>query len=330
MKINTFLSKMRTLKFLTSRLLKSNTLKRIKTNSSINMATLLATLMLVSTAHASDSARLLHKDWKKLQSEHYLQPTAEELKIAQDLFGKLFNGVIDESLQKQFNAIGFKLTHKKYAEESFFIVEEINQPLRGNGMYIIRSKFNHKMLQAPHAYKDLHTGKLALKLLIDGGYGSLAINTVPRRYAYKGLEVTADMAHLENTFFISFSHAFVKARPDGHIIQLHGFNSAKRLQTQDISLIISNGVKTTSRHLMRQVTCLRQSVTKQVRAYPAEINTLGGTTNSIGKHLRKMGSSNFSHVEMNLDLRKQLLASKKLRDAFSNCLLNNDSMNTDN
>lgn len=271
---------------------------------------------------ADNLTHSLQEQWKTVRADKYQLPTAYNLNNSKKLFSKLFEHGLSVELITSFRELGLHLTEYKINAESLIIVNESQPPYQGAGLYIIRQNGNGIMLQAPHGYSDLHTGKLVLKLMQEGRYSAVALNTIPRSYLLNNERQHADMAHMWSTYFMSFSDAFASQYPSGHIVQLHGFNSAKRLVTNDVSMILSAGVKSKNHHVQHQAACMRKLITSKVRIYPDEINVLGGTTNSIGRNLRKYGFSGFRHYEMNFDLRKKLINKKDLRNKFSNCIVN--------
>lgn len=276
----------------------------------------------VFSVFSADSSASLFTQWKLVRAEQFIKPADDDIEKSQILFLDLLNANLDQPVIMSLRDISLEPVNMRVGTKRLLIVREINQHYSGAGFYIIRENGNGTLLQAPHAFKDLYTGKLAIKLMLEGNYSALALNTVPRRYQYQGIKYSADMAHMENTYFLSFSNAFAKKYPDGRVIQLHGFNSNKRKVTKNISMIISTGTKR-YKQVHKIVSCLRKKVTDDARAYPDQIRTLGGTTNMVGKRLRAIGFTGFKHIEMSLPIRKKLYKNRILRESLSKCI-NND------
>jgi hypothetical protein len=271
----------------------------------------------------------LYRTWRSYRSESYVHPSASELKDASGFFSSLFEVVFKadnntQKLTKQINQINlnshFTVVEKDFLNETLFIVSEHKAHRSGSGFYVFRKNGNGVMLQAPHAFKDLNSGSLAIKLMQEGNYSGLALNTVPRKYKTISKEVDADVAHLSSSFFMAASIEFSRHFPQGQIIQLHGYNSDRREETKNTSMIISPGSKSLMSPIIRQQSCLMQNLTPKVLVYPKDINLLGGTTNTIGQALRNFGYTGFRHFEMSLPLRKRMLKSRKSRDIFSQCI----------
>ena len=276
----------------------------------------------LSALSAADLSTTASAAWQQVRADQYVAPAHSELQESKKLFAELLKGNLSQDLEILFNKINFRLDRYKSNAENIIVVRENKPPYQGLGMFIIRLNGNGIMLQAPHAFKDLHTGQLAIHLMLEGNYSALAINTVPRSYLSAGIKQEPDMAHMYNTHFISISHAFSDQYPNGQIVQLHGFNSARRPATISTAMIISAGVKKSDSKVQQQQKCLARTIKGEVKAYPDDINILGGTTNSIGRYLRARGFSAFRHYEMNLPTRKVLLKQKDLRGNFSECIVN--------
>jgi len=267
----------------------------------------------------------LHQKWKFLRAESYAAPTTSQLRSIKELFSSLFEQgikvVLSPELKASFNTLGMHVYEFNYKKEKLILIHERRAPYQGTGLFIIRPGGNGVMLQAPHGFSDLYTGKLAIQLMQEANYSVLALNTIARKYRFNGETLHADMAHLGDSYFLSLSHAYADSYPNGTVVQLHGFNAAKRSETENVNMIISTGVKTYNPQLQAQSDCLKQTLTQGVLTYPQEINVLGGTTNSIGRLLRKMGFSEFRHFEMSLDLRKRLIKNQTMRSFLSACVI---------
>lgn len=281
---------------------------------------LLLSAPILNAAQGSD---WVHEKWQGVASKHYQPPLLSEVDKAADLFYRLFtlkaDARVEAEIMTAFARLNLQLESVHHNAERLFLVYEKGRPLQGAGFYIIRPSGSPVMLQAPHAYSDLHSGHLALQWMLESDYSALAVNTVSRHYLIPDLHRKADMAHLHNTYFISISSAFARLYPDADVLQLHGFNAAKRPVTENVNLILSSGTRFYSTELKQQANCLKQLSVPGVHTYPDEINVLGGTTNSIGRYLRRMNFSGFRHIEMSLPLRRKLIKNREMRDLLHTC-----------
>jgi hypothetical protein len=279
--------------------------------------------------NSDNSTVTLYQLWRTYRAEQYIQPSSLNIENAALLFSNLLNAMTHNNVKKLKELIEhvdpkaqFDIFDKTILDESFIVVAEKKRVKSGGGFYVFRRDGNGMMLQAPHAFKDLHSGSLAIKLMQEGNYSGLAINTVPRRYEHSEEKINADLAHINSSYFLTASLAFARFFPDGQIIQLHGYNSSRRDVTRNTNMIISAGTKRLVSQIIRHQSCLIKTLTNAVFVFPKDINVLGGTTNTIGKALRKIGYSGFRHIEMNLSLRKEILTSQIKREFLTECLTN--------
>ena len=279
--------------------------------------------MTTPSLSANEIDRQIYMAWRDVASKSYLVPSQEEMDIVSNQFHKLLTlrpeDPVDEKIVGKFNQLNFKLETLYYKGKRLFIIYEDKPQFHGRGFFILRPEGESVMLQAPHAYADLHTGSLGIKLMLESNYSVLAVNTVSRKYIIPELGIKADMAHIDNSYFISVSDAFTRIHTDAYVLQLHGFNAAKRDITKDVSVIISAGVKSPPLKIKSEADCLKQLSNYQIRTYPDEIDVLGGTKNRIGRYLSHMNFTGFRHIELSLPLRKKMLKSQKVRDKFLSC-----------
>lgn len=172
--------------------------------------------------------------------------------------------------------------------------------------------------EAPHAKTDFHTGVIALELFMQGRARVAAWSTISRK--------KADMAHLSNTFFHSFTLAFAEDFPRGIVVQLHGFEDSKReaFAGGAIDLIMSSGKRRHPTWFDDTVKRLRQGQLAAIRVYPDDIRELGGTRNAQSLALMQRGHEGFLHLEMSPEFRKRLRNSESARAALIKCLPSQD------
>jgi hypothetical protein len=252
----------------------------------------------------------------------YISPSLAELRDAEILLTRTLKGELSKKLKKDFNNQGFTIKSLTIDNTVFTVVQESQEKRTGRGFYMFRQSSGLPIaLQAPHRYKDLYTGEIAHQLMREGNYVATAWNTVPR-YGKNKRDNFADMAHLENTIFQSFSRAFAQQYPTGMIVQIHGFAQHKRKTRagRSTDLILSDTTLTPSQHTLNIGECLKSKLTGfTVRIYPDEVREIGGTRNANARDLRAHGFHHFIHVEMSKPLRKQLCKNKQLRMLFNSC-----------
>jgi hypothetical protein len=201
---------------------------------------------------------------RAITNKSYQPPKPEQLTRAEALFRRTLqrDGNVAE-LGTNWAALGFELQEIATAKETLWLLSEPPGKEQGRGWYLFRiqskasslqsevgesgattldSRFQtldsgpqtSVALQAPHARNDLHTGKIALRLFLAGEARALAASTLTRH--------VADLAHLENSFFQSFTLAFAQTCPTGLVVQLHGFDGDKHDQIE-ADMIASAGTR---------------------------------------------------------------------------------------
>lgn len=250
-------------------------------------------------------------------SEIYRHPPRAQLQQAEQLFGRLLAGEYGTEVRAAARELGFRWTED---DTSAILLDEGKT---GQGEYHFSKQPGAAIaLQAPHRFHDRYTGTIARRLFQQTGFASIAMNSLPRGTAVQGnAAVTADLARLQHSFHTAFSGAFARRFPDGQLVQLHGFSAAKRRSPQArlADIILSTGSPENSIYLLHLQDCLVSRGWQTLR-YPQQVGELGATRNSIGALLRSMGHQGFTHVEMNLETRQQLLADAQLLRDFAGCL----------
>lgn len=187
------------------------------------------------------------------------------------------------------------------------LLEEPRQK-RGTGAVILRrGSARPILLQIPHSYFDVGTLPLGVELFELLEARAMMVNTVHRYRATdgekppKGEHSTTDMAHAERSAYLALHDALVARRPELLTIQLHGFADDA---VPGVDVILS-GSKTRldPRPIAERLRAALPDV--QVRAYPHDVDKLGGTTNVEARTSRRRGSE-FLHVEMSRSMRQRL------------------------
>ncbi|WP_435419140.1 hypothetical protein WAB17_06180 [Parerythrobacter aurantius] len=194
---------------------------------------------------------------------------------------------------------------------------------RGRGIYLFRQPPATALaITAPHRGSDRHTGTIAARLFLETGAAAAGWNSAPR-YPTETCPHALDLAREPGHAFTAFATAFARRFPEGRIIQLHGFDRARRdtKAMRDAAVILSDGTMTPGSVLLDLADCL--SVTLDplpVLVFPHEAGELGALRNAQGEALRGMGFDGFAHIEMSLELRGRLAGDSRLRQRFAQCL----------
>lgn len=269
------------------------------------------------------SAESLQNALKAAQEGNYISPNFTEVYQAESLFIRTFKGEQSQALQNDWQTQHFTMRTLTVNGTPFTIVQENQNKRTGRGFYVFRQTAGLPIaLQAPHSFKDLYTGQIARRLLLEGQYIAAGWNTVPRYGTTKQTDF-ADLAHLDNTIFQAFGRAFAKQYPTGTIVQLHGFAQKQRKTAigKMVNLILSDTTIAPYRRVLDIGYCFKTQLASWViRIYPYGISELGGTQNSNAKDLRERGFTQFFHIELSQRLRKTLRNNKSVRKKLSMCL----------
>jgi len=131
-----------------------------------------------------------------------------------------------------------------------------------------------------------------------------------------GIEIVpSDVAHAEQTFFLAAHRELLALMKDVTVVQLHGFRDEK---VPDVGVIVS--ASKTSGDAEGLAARLGPALPDtQVKSYPKDVQTLGGTTNVEARACREM-SAPFFHVEIARTWRDKLTSDKALRAKFAAAL----------
>lgn len=253
----------------------------------------------------------------------YVAPASREVEQAEALFQRCFEQCDDAAVRQGWQQLGFDVVQAEHGGQPLIVIRENANAKRGRGFFAFRPKSaSTTVLQAPHSFKDEHTREILLHLLEQGGFRAAAWNTVPRHYELNGMKVDADMAHLQNTYFLAFSRAFARQFAAGKLVQLHGFAQGKRRSGDgaNAEMVVSSGSREPTPVVLEMGACLQRAGLGEVRIYPTQIRELGATTNTSGIALRGMEHAGFVHIEMSAQARLTLLNNKTERAKLLRCL----------
>jgi hypothetical protein len=176
------------------------------------------------------------------------------------------------------------------------------------------------IVETPHSFFDTGTLEISLGVFDALQARALLVNTmhragngskIERRRLARSGDSPFDVAHVERSFFSSAHGALIAAAPLAIVVQLHGYRDEK---VPGVDVIVS--AANTRARVEPLVSALRAVLDpKRVRAYPAEVDQLGGTTNVQAKASAKQKSA-FLHVEMSTSLRQSLTRDANLAARF--------------
>ena len=179
---------------------------------------------------------------------------------------------------------------------------------------------NEIWLQAPHAEYDKWSGAIALSMLLESQYIVGYASSSAPRYSSKNYG-DSDLAHAELSFFRDFNIQLLRSNPQSRIVQIHGFEKAKRMSenASTADIIVSNGTSRPSNYAKRVTGCLT-SMGLNAKLFAVDVDELGGTTNISARDARQAKHKRFLHLELSEAIRLQLKDDQYLRKGFIQCL----------
>lgn len=230
-------------------------------------------------------------------------------------------GVLPRDIVPRASQVGLRVAR----HEDLVIV--FSPSSRADGFYAIRTGAGipDLVLQAPHAWYDLNTGRLAVHLF-EAGHGRVLCTNTAHRYrgaSPEGLEdpTHADVAHRPDSVFQAATLGVVEGLADPLVVQLHGFGSDHR----GLAAVVSSGSVLQDPRWVEQATRgLRTLLENDAPEGGSGVRTgthvpeLAGTTNAQGNALT--GRARFLHVELSLPVRRQLLSDASGRSALGDLL----------
>ena len=255
----------------------------------------------------------------------------EDLAAVEKLFERMLSGDRSQELFNAWEKLDFTLTRVQLDGKKVLALVENPEHKRGRGFYLFPLVASGStVLMMPHGFYDLHTRIIGQHLFGEGSFLGAAWNTVHRNKHPGQIRVIDldddpwqwDMADLPDTCFTALTKAFVRTKPHGHLVQLHGFAKSKRKSksARDSDLILSNGTEVPPRELIAFGDCLKIKIPFMVRLYPLETKDLGASENISAQVLNNLGHNGFVQMEMSLDLRNQLRSSATYREALLGCI----------
>lgn len=280
----------------------------------------------ITLAGSPVRAQSLYEMFKEASNGgRFVMPTHGELAEAQLMFELLLTGKKDtKAFAELLDSLHLETVNVANKISSLTIVREKEGWKTGRGFYIVNELTDRpRYLMIPHAYTDIHTGRIAIKLTKLGGFAITALNTEKRYVTENGITLNQDLAHLTGTYFTALSRAMAKLTTRPEILQLHGFSQTNRNseEARQADVIVSSGQRVLRSAARQMADCLIEGIPYITRTYPDDVKELGGVTNITGKILRKAGHKGFIHVELSRPLRDKLNKDSKLLQEFNKCLI---------
>ncbi|MBA3452738.1 MAG: hypothetical protein H0T42_06595 [Deltaproteobacteria bacterium] len=306
-----------------------------------------------STAPATSSTRTLTLDeYEKVvygpgPQATFAKTTATEHEVMDKLVREMLEGARAAKApdpggwQAVAAGAGFRIEVWTVDGQTYWALLEAEGQVRGAGAYVFRvgqaaSEGPTILLQAPHNFFDLGTGRLAAEMFFGARPGprpaALFTNTIHRYQLAPGdkkkrAHNPADIAHDPEHAFTVATLAFARVAGSTRVIQIHGFGSRTEDDedgdTASIAMVISAGDAAGSTPLTTALAAaLVDAFGPEVKRFPEDVRMLGATTNAQGRRLREVGGSAFVHLELSSVMRKRLEASAPARDQLAAILFN--------
>lgn len=251
-------------------------------------------------------------------------PSKEDSEKAYTLFCALFkNQTLPKEIKAKWNKLGMIAEEIMCGKSKFIVVYEKENRKEGRGFFMFcRNTHRKKMaIEAPHRFFDRKTGRIGYLLMLTGYYTAGAWNTVHRYQTPNNVENNSDMAHNPNTFFNSYTRAFLNTMPpDSAMIQLHGFYAKKHIYKNTYpSLVLSEGKSKPTPNFMLYADEIKKVLRTKIFIYPEDdLETLSAKGNISAETFEKQSKGQiFIHFEMSNDVRKLLLKNSGIRYKLS-------------
>lgn len=285
---------------------------------------MLAALLLMPGAMplASSSAASLDVLLEQARSEDYAVPDTLAIDEAEQGFRQWLAAADRLEAARGFETSSLDVPGFEpvgLSQPGVVVLTERHDERLGRGLFAARSQGGTPlMIQAPHQYYDLNTGTIARQLFLESEAMAAAWNTTHRYH-----RDDSDLVHIPDSYLHALSRAFADLHPEGRILQLHGFSSAKRSSRagRDAQAILSDGSRTPPQDLIRLTDCLSQRLGIRALLYPRDVRELGATTNTLAANLRYRGFDGFVHLELDSELRKRLRGDVDARNTLIQCVM---------
>lgn len=277
---------------------------------------ILILLLFTHQLHAQVLDSQLKKAFNKGQ---FVLPDGNELQQVRKAFSQELAG---QSATDIWDA----LSMQRVMQQDLLFFQEAVDVRKGRGLFAIRkdNKAEPWLIQAPHARFDKWTGKIVELLFSEGQFKAAMWNSVSRKtpIEHSSVKREADMAHLPETYWQAITESFARYYEQGKVIQIHGYNQAKRKSSagRNSEIILSAGHIYPPVWVQKFAHCLNKVIPDKISLYPYDVEELGATTNVQGQLLRNIGFKGFLHIEMSQSMRQQFLQRQELRQLLIGCI----------
>ena len=223
-----------------------------------------------------------------------------------------------DALRRLAHRAGYELRAWELEGRRYLALLEESRHRSGGGAYILRVGARtpigerELVLQAPHAFYDLGSGRVALRLFIAAGddVRALFVNTTHRHTQHDGtieLRETnpADVTLNDEHLFAVATEQMTRVLDDPTVLQVHGFDNTQVAGQPDA--IISTGSEASSPASIALAKRLGSVASRPVVRYPEQTAVFGATYNVEGKRVRAVFTAEFFHVELSRAIRSAVL-----------------------
>lgn len=236
-------------------------------------------------------------------------------------------------LERRAHRAGFTLGLWEVEGIRYLALTEEDEHRSGGGAYVFRlGPRTHPereiVLQAPHAFYDLGSGRVAVRVFFAGraNVRALFVNSIHRHTQPGGAVVPgkasrADVTLNPDSLFDTATDAVARTLDDVSVVQIHGFDSSS--VEGEPAAIVSTGTEVPSDASRAIATGLASLSDRSPALYPEQTRAFGATDNVQGARIRAIFGAEFVHVELSRELRTAVLeddtgdAARRLWNALS-------------
>ena len=245
------------------------------------------------------------------------------------------DGVVPDAVVAEAASVSLVVSRWIIDGSEQLVLSEPPEARRGAGAYLFAvgrvspAKAPWILLEAPHAYHDQGTGRLAAALYLNPPPGpaplalftnSLHRYTLPDGSRKKSSKSASDAARNPAHLLAVATKAAALSRPGATVVQLHGFVAADEENDppSDTLVVVSAGLEDGPTALSSDAAARLEALfgADAVRLFPTEVTVLGATTNAELLLLRDVPGARFLHIELSPSLRAGLPGQPDRLSAF--------------
>lgn len=269
--------------------------------------------------------------WPEPAPRAYVPPSDAQARAMTGLTRALFAAPAMRlaDLRPLADAAGYEVEAWEVAGRRYLAARERPERRGGGGALVVRADVPAGpavLLQAPHAFHDLGTERIALDLFFaaeDAWPRALFVNTIHRYLDLDGVkrkrdDAPADPCHNPGHLLALATAAAIEVLPDVEVLQLHGFDADRDDDPDPPAAIVSGGERPPSPRARAVAEALRPALARRVALFGDDIDRLGATTNVQGQVARARGAAaRFVHIELAAGLRQELRGDPDLLRRFA-------------